>query len=105
MARKDIRRYERISCKLPVLLAWTLEDGADLYAHGKCRDISPWGLRVETLATIPTQSFVNVRVEKMDVAGSARVRYIRRGSVGNVIGLELGTKVRQQLLDALREKT
>ena len=101
MPRKD----ERIRCTLPVLLLWTGADGADRYAQGKCRDISSKGLRIETVATIPAQSYVNVRVEKMDVAGSARVRYTRRGTMGNVIGLELGTKVRQQLLDALRETT
>jgi len=103
MAGKNIRRDERIPCKLPVLLTWTQENGSVLYANGKCRDISPMGLRVETSATIRVQSYVNVRVQQMDVAGSARVRYLRRGTIGNVIGLELGTRVRQQLLRALRE--
>jgi hypothetical protein len=103
MPRRELRRHERIACRLPVLVVWTNPDGKDRFAHGKCRDISPAGLRIETLETIPVQSYVNVRVEKMDVAGSARVRYIRRGSVGHVIGLELGTKVHQQLLDALRD--
>ncbi|MCU1335187.1 MAG: hypothetical protein JWO19_768 [Bryobacterales bacterium] len=58
---------------------------------------------MEIIETIPAQSYVSLRVEKVDVAGSARVRYIRRSGVGNVIGLELSQKVRQQLLDALRE--
>jgi len=88
-----------------VLLSWTGENGADLYAHGKCRDISLDGLRVETLAAIPAQSHINVRVEKMEVSGSARVRYVRRGRMGHVLGLELRTQVRQQLLDALRDAT
>ncbi len=65
--------------------------------------MSPDGLRIETAETIPAQSHVSLRVEKMDVAGSARVRYFRRGPVQNVIGLELSQKVHQQLLDALRE--
>jgi len=83
-------------------LSWTDERGAACYARGKCRDISPDGLRVETTETIPNQGYVNLRVDKVDVAGSGRVRYLRRGGVGNVIGLELSQKVHQQLLDALR---
>ena len=46
---------------------------------------------------------MSLRIEKMDVAGSARVRYFRRGPMSNIIGLELSQKVRQQLLDVLRE--
>jgi hypothetical protein len=101
MPGKDLRRDERIPCTLAVRLAWTT-DGSDRYARGKCRDISTAGLRVETKETIPAQGYVNLRVEKMDVAGSARVRYIRRSTVGYVVGLELNQKVRKQLLDALR---
>ncbi len=103
MARKDIRRHERIVCTQPILLAWTGEDGSDRYARGKCRDISPAGLRVETADTIPAQSSVNLRIEKWDLAGSARVRYSRRGKAANVIGLELNQEVRRQILDSLRE--
>lgn len=103
MPRQDVRRHERIPCTLPVRLIWTDERGGDRYVRGKCRDISPDGLRVETTDSIPAQSNVNLRVEKVDVAGSARVRYVRRSGMGNVIGLELSQKVRQQLLDALRE--
>ena len=103
MPGKDIRRDERIPCTLRVRLSWTDERGAERYAQGKCRDISADGLRVETIETIPAQSYVNVRVDKTDVAGSARVRYLRRSVIGNVIGLELSHKVRRQLLDALRE--
>jgi hypothetical protein len=33
----------------------------------------------------------------------ARVRYFRRGPMANVIGLELSQRVRQKLLDALRD--
>jgi len=103
MPRRDIRRHERIPCTLPVRLSWSDERGGEHYARGKCRDISPDGLRIETSDAIPAQSFVNLRVEKVDVAGSGRVRYLRRAGAGNVIGLELSQKVRQQLLDALRE--
>jgi len=105
MPRRDIRRHERIPCTLPVRLSWTAPDGSEGYARGKCRDISTEGLRVETTETIPTQSQVSLRVETLDVAGSARVRYFRRGPMRNVIGLELSQQVRQQLLDALRETT
>jgi hypothetical protein len=59
---------------------------------------------VEIAETIPSGSHVSLRIEKPDVAGSARVRYFRRGPARNVIGLELSQKVQQQLLDALREQ-
>lgn len=103
MIRKDVRRDERIPCTLPVRIVWTDERGEDRYMRGKCRDISPDGLRIETGDSIPAQSYINLRVEKVDVAGSARVRYVRRSGTGNVIGLELSQKVCRQLLDALRE--
>jgi hypothetical protein len=103
MPRRDIRRYERIPCSFPIRLAWTDADGSARYSRGQCRDISPDGLRIETNDTIPAQSYVNLRVETMDVAGGGRVRYYRRGPARNVIGLELSQKVRQQLLDAIRD--
>src|SRR5437868_2433088 len=103
MPRKDIRRHQRIACTQPILLAWTSADGSDRYARGKCRDISPAGLRVETDDTIPSQSYVNLRIDKWDLAGSARVRYSRRGKAANIIGLELNQEVRRQILDSLRE--
>jgi PilZ domain len=86
-------------------VAWTDANGTDRYARGKCRDISTGGLRIETTETIPAQAYVNIHVEKVDVSGSARVRYTRWGGKGSVSGLELGQNVRQQLLDALRETT
>jgi hypothetical protein len=100
--RKDIRRHERIPCKLSVLLAWIGEDGSDRYARGRCRDVSASGLRIETVDTIPQQSYVNLRIEKWDLTGSGRVRYTRRGGVANIVGLELHEKIHQELLDRLR---
>ena len=84
-------------------MAWTDPDGSDRYARGKCRDVSEAGLRVETADTIPSQSYVNLRIEKWDLTTSARVRYSRRAGAANVIGLELTQKVRQQILDSLAE--
>lgn len=103
MIRKDTRRHERIPCTLPVRVAWTEERGGDRHTRGKCRDISMDGMRIETVDAIPAQSNVHLRVEKVDVAGSARIRYVRRSGMGHVIGLELSQKVHQQLLDALRK--
>ena len=53
------------------LLAWTDPDGSDRYARGKCRDVSEAGLRVDTVDTIPAQSYVNLRIEK---SGPDRLR-------------------------------
>ena len=103
MPRKDIRRHERIACTQPILLGWTSADGSDRYARGTCRDISSAGLRVETVDTIPAQSYVYLRIEKWDMTGSGRVRYSRRGKGANVIGLELNQEVHRQILDSLRE--
>jgi hypothetical protein len=104
MPRRDSRRQERIPCTLPVRLSWN-DNGADRFVRGKCRDISEGGLRVEITETIPAQSNVSLRVEQVDVAGSARVRYLRRGPMRTILGLELSQKVQQQLLDALRQPT
>lgn len=103
MPRKDIRRHQRIPCTLSILLGWTDPDGSDRYARGKCRDVSESGLRVETVDTIATHTYVNMRIEKWDLTTSGRVRYSRRGGATNVIGLELSQKVRQQILDSLAE--
>jgi len=103
MPRKDLRRHERVPCTLSVLLGWPDQDGSDRYARGKCRDVSEAGLRIETVDTIPTHTYVNLRIEKWDLTSSARVRYSRRAGPVHVIGLELTQKVRQQLLDSLRD--
>ena len=103
MARKDIRRHERIPCTLSILMAWTDPNGSEGYARGKCRDVSEMGLRVDTVDTIPPQSYVSLRIEKWDLTTSGRVRYSRRAGATNVIGLELSQKVRLQILDSLRE--
>ena len=105
MPGRERRRNERIPCTLPVRLAWTEADGRDSYARGNCRDISLAGLRVETTQTIPAHSYVILRVAEVDVTGSARVRYLRRGGARNIIGLELSEKVRGPLIEALRERT
>ena len=101
--RKDLRRHERVPCALSVLPAWTDPDGSDRYGRGKCRDVSEAGLRVDTVDTIPAQSYVNLRIEKWDLTASARVRYARRAGATNVVGLELTQKVRKQILDSLQE--
>ena len=69
--------------------------------RGQCRDISAAGLRIETTESIPPQSTVSLQVEKVAVAGSASVRYVRRSGNSYVIGLELSHKIRQDLLAAL----
>ena len=84
-------------------MAWTDADGSDRYARGKCRDVSEVGLRVETVDTIPAQSYVSLRIEKWDLTSSGRVRYSRRAGATNVIGLELSQKVRKQILESLAE--
>lgn len=103
MARKDIRRHQRIPCTPSILLTWTDTHGFDRYARGQCRDVSEVGLRVDTVDKIPPQSYVNLRIEKWDLTTSARVRYSRRAGTGNIIGLELTQKVRQRILDSLRD--
>ena len=105
MARKDIRRHQRIPCTPAVLLSWPDPNGSDRYARGKCRDVSELGLRVETVDKIPAHTYVNLRIEKWDMTSSARVRYSRRAGAVNVVGLELTQKLRQQILDALRQAT
>ena len=102
MRGKERRRNERIPCTLPIRLTWTDGDGKDSYARGNCRDISLDGLRVETNETIPAHSYVSLRVEKVDVAGSARVRYLRRGGARNVVGLELGENLDEKKRILLR---
>ena len=103
MPRHDLRRNERIACLLPATLSWTDPSGSSRYVRGKCRDVFLEGLRIDSTESIPARSNVSLRVEKVDVAGSASVRYVRRSGAGFVIGVELTGKIRQQLLDALRE--
>ena len=67
MPRKDLRRHERVPCALSVLLGWPDQGGSDRYARGKCRDVSEAGLRIETVDTIPPQTYVNLRIEKWDL--------------------------------------
>ena len=102
VAGQNLRRHERIPCVLAVTLAWSGGGGTNQYVRGKCRDISPEGLRVETTASIPPGSSVSLSLQKGNVAGSASVRYVRRSGSHYIIGLELSHKIRQELLEALR---
>ena len=95
------RRQLRAPCRVPVVIAWTDEDGTERYNAGKCLEFSEAGLRIEVPYAIPYLSYVTLRLESVGLAASARVRHVRHRGLSAVIGLELREPLRGRVLEAL----
>ena len=88
------RRYGRTTYKGGIRLGW--EERGDLrYIQAKCMDISAGGLRVEAPVGIPLQSRVSLRVDQLNLSGSAILKHVERRASKFVLGLQLS----QTLLD------
>ena len=88
---RNLRRHQRIQYVGPARISWEDAQGLPKYAQGSCLDISASGLRiaVEIFEAIPIRSCVSLRLERINVAGSATVRHVARRGAKYLVGLEL----------------
>ncbi len=95
---KNARRGTRTACSVPVILAWSEDDGTERLARGTCIEISSAGIRVALPHPIPYLAYVTLRLEGPGLAVSGRVRHVRRSGLNAVVGLELRQSLKPELL-------
>lgn len=103
MSKKDLRRHPRLPYLGRVRISWEDTHGTPKYALANCMEISEGGVRIETPEPIPVYARVSLRVEQINLVGSAAVKHIARRGSKYVLGLEMSQPVRDRTLDLIRE--
>jgi hypothetical protein len=86
---RENRRHQRIPYLGAARISWEDERGLAKYAEAKCLDVSQEGLCITVAETIPIRSMVLLRVERIQIGGSATVRYIAWRGGKCILGLNL----------------
>ncbi len=97
---KNARRGTRTKCSVPVILAWSEEEGTERLARGTCIEISSTGIRVALPHPIPYLAYVTLRLGGPGLAVSGRVRHVRRTGLNAIVGLELRQPLNPEVLKA-----
>jgi len=84
---RESRRQKRKPLKFKVHLTWK-QGETDVFALGKCVDVSEAGLRVETKVEIPAGTFVTFRTLELGFGGTGLVRNVGRKTMVYEIGVE-----------------
>ncbi len=101
MSTKDTRRHRRGLYAGPIRVSWEESSGLIKYTEAKCLDVSEGGLRVEARAPIPLRTYVSLRAEKIDLAGTASVKHVARRGAKYILGLQLSHELRASVLNSL----
>ena len=96
---KERRRDRRIPQLGQVRMSWQDARGQQKYVQARLFEVSAAGLRMmEVPEPIPLMTNVNLACEKLNLAGSAWVRHCSRHGAKFIIGLELSSRFRSELL-------
>jgi hypothetical protein len=95
---KETRRHQRSLYTGPVRVSWEESGGLIKYTEAKCLDVSEGGLRMEARVLIPRNTSVTLRVERINLAGSASVKHVARRGSKFVLGLRLSSELRAGVL-------
>ena len=87
--RKDHRLHHRVPYCGPARIAWDDERGLTRFANAKCIDVSQGGLRIEAAEPIPLLSRLSLRVDRINISGSATVRNVAWRGCKYILGLNL----------------
>jgi hypothetical protein len=90
---KDLRRHSRRSLPGMIRISWQDTRGQDKFATGRMFDVSESGVRLEVPEPIAPQTRVNVRCEKLNLAGSGLVRHCTRNGAKYIIGVALSSQL------------
>lgn len=102
MSSKDSRRHRRIPYLGPIQISWE-SYGQTRFAQGKCLDISENGLRIEVPIPVPVRTSIVLRAERIQLSGSATVRYSTRYGAKYILGIEMSQVLQEKTLAAIRE--
>jgi hypothetical protein len=97
---KESRRHHRLSYSGPVLVSWQ-DRGETRFARGKCLDIGEGGLRLELPVAVPAATQVSLRLERIRISGSARVRHTIRYAGKYLMGVELSQALEAATLESM----
>jgi hypothetical protein len=90
----DLRRHPRIEINTELQLMWKDRDGNEKYTNAKTINVSESGLNVEVPEPLPERSYVILRVDKLNLHGTASVRSCRPKKTRFVVGLEFSAGMR-----------
>lgn len=87
-AHKNIRRHRRIPYLGPIRISWE-EHGQSRFSMAKCIDLSETGLRIEAPCPVPAGTAIQLRAERIKLAGAATVKHSVRHGSKYLLGLHL----------------
>jgi hypothetical protein len=88
MSPKNLRRHRRFASAGPIYISWE-DRGQPRYALAKCIDMSESGLRIEAPQSIPAGSTIQLRAERIQLAGAATVKHVTRKGSKYLLGIQL----------------
>jgi hypothetical protein len=96
---------ERYSVSFSVALGWVDKGGLVRRLNGRCVDLSPEGMKIETRDRLETGTVVTVQSDEFGRMGHATVRHVQRDKMQCLVGLKfgaafgLGDPARRKILD------
>ena len=102
LSQKDHRQHERLLYGGPIRISWEDDQGLVRFAHAKCLDVSADGLRIEVAEPIPVRSRLLLRVDRMNLSGSATVRRVTWRGCKYILGLSLSEVQPAKILASIR---
>ena len=95
MRHRDLRRNKRTPYSGAIEVSWLEPNSEPRFARGRCLDLSEDGLRLELPVALPVRTVVTLRFERIQLTGTASVRYLRRAGMKFVLGFEMSQHLRQ----------
>jgi hypothetical protein len=95
MPNRDLRRNKRTAYSGAIEVSWVESNGEPRFVRGRCLDLSEDGLRMELPIALPVRTVVTLRFDRIHLAGTASVRYMRRAGMKFVLGFELSQHLAQ----------
>jgi hypothetical protein len=100
MAKRDLRRHQRVEYLGPARISWEDAKGIVKYAQARCLEVSKSGLRiaVEVFEPVAVHSRVSLRVDGINFHGSGTTKHVLRRGARFILGLELGHPLDGQVM-------
>ena len=98
---RHLRRNKRTPYSGAIEVSWVEPGREPRFARGRCLDLSEDGLRLELPVALPLRAVVTLRFERIQLRGTASVRYLRRAGMKFVLGFELSQHLRQLVVHKL----
>jgi hypothetical protein len=101
MANRDLRRQQRTPYSGAIEVSWAQPGGDPGFMRGRCLDLSKDGLRMELPVALAVRTVVTLRFDRIQLGGTASVRYMRRAGMKFIVGFELSQQLGQLVAQKL----